>query len=195
MELLTIGRFAELTGLTPRALRHYERLGLLVPVLVDETNRYRYYAPEQRRTAEAIQRLRAADLPLEDVRVALEQPELLPAIVGDRLARLEDLRGRLLDLTEEEIVHEEKFQIRFWLTIDEGPPRLLRLRREGNTEQMPDPRPLLDDVVAENGLVPLGEPETVELEPGVVEVRWAIGPEGELKPPREGRFLKRVESP
>ena len=194
MELLTIGRFAELTGLTPRALRHYERLGLLVPVLVDETNRYRYYAPEQRRTAESIQRLRTADLPLEDVRVALERPELLPAIVGDRLARLEELRGRLLDLTEEEIVHEEKFQIRFWLTLDEGPPRVLRLRREGSTEQMPDPRPLLDDVVAENGLVPQGEPETVELEPGIVETTWAIGPEGMLKPPGEDRFLKRIDS-
>jgi DNA-binding transcriptional MerR regulator len=195
MELLTIGRFAELTGLTPRALRHYERLGLLVPVLVDETNRYRYYALEQRRTAEAIQRLRAADLPLEDVRVALERPELLPAIVGDRLARLEELRRRLLDLTEEEIVHEKSFQIRFWLTLDEGPPRVLRLRREGSTEQMPDPRPLLDDVVAENGLVPQGEPETVELEPGVVETTLAIGPEGVLKPPGEDRFLKRIESP
>jgi DNA-binding transcriptional MerR regulator len=194
MELLTIGRFAELTGLTPRALRHYERLGLLVPALVDETNRYRYYAPEQRRTAESIQRLRSADLPLEDVRVALERPELLPAIVGDRLARLEELRRRLLGLTEEEIVNEEKFQIRFWLTLDEGPPRVLRLRREGSTEQMPDPRPLLDDVVAENGLVPQGEPETVELEPGIVETTWAIGPEGMLKPPGEDRFLKRIDS-
>ena len=195
MELLTIGRFAELTGLTPRALRHYERLGLLEPVLVDETNRYRYYAPEQRRTAAALQRLRAADLPLEDVRVALAQPELLAAIVRDRLARLEELRGRLLDLTEEEIVHEEKFQIRFRLTLEEGPPRRLVLRQEGKTERMPDPRPLLDDVVAENGLVPQGDPETVEIEPGVVEVSWAVGPEGGLNPPYEDRFLKRIESP
>jgi hypothetical protein len=46
-----------------------------------------------------------------------------------------------------------------------------------------------------NGLVPHGEPETVEIEPGVVEVSWAVGPEGELNPPREDRFLKRIDAP
>jgi hypothetical protein len=93
------------------------------------------------------------------------------------------------------MMREEPFQVRFWLTLEEGPPRRLVLRQEGKTERMPDPRPLLDDVVAENGLVPHGEPETVEIEPGVVEVSWAVGPEGELNPPREDRFLKRIDAP
>lgn len=35
MELLAIGRFARLTGLTVRAVRHYGELGLLQPAYVD----------------------------------------------------------------------------------------------------------------------------------------------------------------
>jgi DNA-binding transcriptional MerR regulator len=34
-ELLTIGRFAHLTGLSQHALRHYDDVGLLVPAVVD----------------------------------------------------------------------------------------------------------------------------------------------------------------
>jgi len=36
MELLPIGVFARLTGLTVRAVRHYGELGLLEPAYVDE---------------------------------------------------------------------------------------------------------------------------------------------------------------
>jgi len=45
--LLTIGRFAEITGLTARALRLYDRLGLLRPTVVDLDSGYRYYSPDQ----------------------------------------------------------------------------------------------------------------------------------------------------
>ena len=34
--MLTIGRFADATGLTVRALRHYDEIGLLVPAHVDQ---------------------------------------------------------------------------------------------------------------------------------------------------------------
>ena len=38
-ELLSIGRFAQLTGLTAKALRHYDELGLLRPAHVDDIHR------------------------------------------------------------------------------------------------------------------------------------------------------------
>jgi protein phosphatase len=46
-ELLTIGAFARLTRLTPKALRLYDELGLLPPVRVDPASGYRYYEPAQ----------------------------------------------------------------------------------------------------------------------------------------------------
>jgi len=40
-QLMTIGRFARLTGLTVKALRHYDELGLLRPTAVDPDTGYR----------------------------------------------------------------------------------------------------------------------------------------------------------
>jgi DNA-binding transcriptional MerR regulator len=40
-QLLSIGRFARTTGLTIRTLRHYDAIGLLVPVYVDTGYRRR----------------------------------------------------------------------------------------------------------------------------------------------------------
>ena len=41
-----IGKIAKIMGVTPEAIRHYERLGLIVPFKDPETN-YRYYTSEQ----------------------------------------------------------------------------------------------------------------------------------------------------
>lgn len=46
-ELVTIGEFARLSRLSPKALRRYDELGLLRPALVDPVNSYRYYDPAQ----------------------------------------------------------------------------------------------------------------------------------------------------
>lgn len=45
--MLTIGELARRAGVSVRMLRHYDRLGLITPVRVDETNGYRWYAPSQ----------------------------------------------------------------------------------------------------------------------------------------------------
>jgi DNA-binding transcriptional MerR regulator len=58
MERLSIGDLARATGLTVRAVRHYQDLGLLVPAGVDPATRYRAYGPEQLERALAIARLR-----------------------------------------------------------------------------------------------------------------------------------------
>lgn len=68
--MLTIGQLARAAGLTPKALRHYDRIGLLRPTAVDAAGQ-RLYAPEQVDQALLVARLRAADLPLEQVRECL----------------------------------------------------------------------------------------------------------------------------
>ncbi|HVX45621.1 MAG TPA: MerR family transcriptional regulator [Mycobacteriales bacterium] len=68
--MLTIGQLARAAGLTPKALRHYDRIGLLRPAAVDAAGQ-RFYAPEQLGQAQLVARLRAADLPLEQVRECL----------------------------------------------------------------------------------------------------------------------------
>jgi serine/threonine protein phosphatase PrpC len=66
--MLTIGEFAQATGLTAKALRLYDDLGLLLPAEVDTRNGYRYYDLHQVDAARLVARLRSAGVPL--VRIA-----------------------------------------------------------------------------------------------------------------------------
>ena len=92
--LVPISTFARLTGLTPRALRLYDRQGLFHPAFVDDATGYRYYAYDQFPDAEAIHLLRSFDVPLATVRAALDSrdPAQWRAILEKQQ---DDLRKRL----------------------------------------------------------------------------------------------------
>jgi len=82
-ELLTIGAFATRARLSAKALRLYDRLGLLVPAHVDELSGYRYYRAEQVERARLVALLRQLDMPL--ARIA-ELVEADGTEAADRLA-------------------------------------------------------------------------------------------------------------
>jgi DNA-binding transcriptional MerR regulator len=81
---MPIGEFARLARLTVKAVRHYDAEGVLVPASVDPHSGYRYYRPEQVRTATTIALLRGLDVPLPVVRQVLAAPD--DAAVADLLA-------------------------------------------------------------------------------------------------------------
>jgi DNA-binding transcriptional MerR regulator len=102
--LLSIGRFAKLTGLSVRALRFYDASGLLRPSVVDPETGYRYYRFLQLTQAQTIRTLRELDVPLDDIARVLERADLRPVLeghvrtlrdeharLGERLARTEGL--------------------------------------------------------------------------------------------------------
>ena len=95
--LLSIGKLARLSGLTPKALRHYDRVGLLSPARVDTVTGFRSYAEDQVVLARRIARLRAVDLPLDAVRAYLTCPDPASArqILLDHRSRLESRLARL----------------------------------------------------------------------------------------------------
>jgi DNA-binding transcriptional MerR regulator len=64
MDLMTIGAFAERTRLSPKALRLYDRLGLLLPVRTDPVSGYRFYNEDQVAGARLIAQLRRLGMPL-----------------------------------------------------------------------------------------------------------------------------------
>lgn len=66
-ELLSISRFSRRSLLSMKALRLYDRLGLLVPHTVDPDSRYRSYRASQLETARLIAMLRRLDMPLAQV--------------------------------------------------------------------------------------------------------------------------------
>jgi len=65
--LLSIGVFARRSRLSPKALRLYDDMGLLVPADVDPENGYRRYHESQLATARLIVMLRRLDMPLTQV--------------------------------------------------------------------------------------------------------------------------------
>jgi DNA-binding transcriptional MerR regulator len=71
---LTIGAFARRSMLSPKALRLYDRQGLLVPAEVDPDSRYRRYRESQLADARLIARLRRLDMPLAVVAEVMATP-------------------------------------------------------------------------------------------------------------------------
>lgn len=74
--LLTIGEFSRLTHLSVKALRHYDDVRLLRPADVDASSGYRRYASAQVPIAHVIRRFRDLDMPLEQIRVVLDAPDV-----------------------------------------------------------------------------------------------------------------------
>src|SRR5215470_6114425 len=68
---VSVGRFATMTHLSIKTLRHYHQAGLLEPAEVDPHTGYRYYALEQLPTAQLIRRLRDLRMPVADVRAVI----------------------------------------------------------------------------------------------------------------------------
>jgi DNA-binding transcriptional MerR regulator len=86
---MPIGRFSRLTGLTVKALRHYDELGLLRPASVDPDTGYRFYGSDQVRRAEAIRTLRRLEVPLDDISTLLvtEDPAEVRRLLVDHQFR------------------------------------------------------------------------------------------------------------
>jgi DNA-binding transcriptional MerR regulator len=82
---LSAGRFAQMVGLSRKALRLYDQLGILTPDDVDVQTGYRYYDPSQFEKARFIRLLRAMDMPLADVRrvLAAKTSEEATQLVND----------------------------------------------------------------------------------------------------------------
>ncbi len=77
--LLSIGAFAARARLSPKALRLYDRTGLLAPAHVDEANGYRYYRADQVERARTVALLRRLDMPLARIAEVVREPGELAA--------------------------------------------------------------------------------------------------------------------
>ena len=73
MKLYTVKQVARLSGVTVRALHHYDQVGLLKPAQVGE-NGYRYYGREELLRLQQILFHRELELPLEAIAEVLDQP-------------------------------------------------------------------------------------------------------------------------
>jgi DNA-binding transcriptional MerR regulator len=95
-DLIPIGRFAQITHLSVKALRIYAREGLLYPIYVDPESGYRYYTLTQATLAARIRLLRLVEMPLEEMRAVLQtfDPEAVQAHLTHHRQRITDRMAR-----------------------------------------------------------------------------------------------------
>jgi DNA-binding transcriptional MerR regulator len=137
--LVSIGEFARVSGLSPRALRLYDEAGLLTPARVDPETGYRWYDGEQADRARLIVALRHLGLPLPQVAGILDcAPEEAARQVAAYWAGAEfEFQGRraLAGYLVEDLAgrRPERFEVR----VRELPDRpVLSLRRHVTAEEL-----------------------------------------------------------
>lgn len=90
---LKIGEFSRLSRVTVRALRHYEKIGLLVPEIVDRQSGYRYYTVAQLQKMQSIVKLKGLGYSLEEIGQLWDDSSHCPS--------LESLRKKIVECEDE----------------------------------------------------------------------------------------------
>jgi DNA-binding transcriptional MerR regulator len=93
--LMTIGDFAARCGLSPKVLRTYADVGLLVPSSVDPASAYRYYNTEQLAEAAIVALLRRAGVPVADIARFLTAPSVRRSTGGRSRYVPRSMRGEM----------------------------------------------------------------------------------------------------
>lgn len=86
--MLKIGEFSKLSMLTVKALRFYEREGLLVPAEVDKWTGYRYYETGQLSDAALLKALRQLDFSIDEIKAYRAGSSSLTAALTEKAEAL-----------------------------------------------------------------------------------------------------------
>lgn len=110
--MLTIGQMSKVCGVTVKTLRHYDKIGLLKAMEVDEYTGYRYYSEEQISTMLLISRLKRYGFSLSEVQhlLQLRDSKELQRQLRFQMARLEQKRENILGTIREIDSHLKEFE-------------------------------------------------------------------------------------
>lgn len=209
-DLLSIGRFSRVSGLTVKALRHYDEIGLLSPARVDEDTGYRYYSLAQARDGEAIRRLRSLAVPLDEIRALIGADSL--TLRERLLAHRARIEGRavetarilaelqpIIDGKESLVPEAQEVSARFELHVKEVPAQWVAVvGQRSRVDEMSTAVPRAIDEVGEYlvslGIKPVGPPVCICPSPddeGMIEHQtgWPVAEDVPAKPPIEARLL------
>lgn len=97
--MLKIGEFSKLSHLTIKALRFYEKRGLLIPQKVDEQTGYRFYETSQLKEAARIKSYRQLGLSIEEIQAINKGTNLKEVLISKAKvleSQKEEIESRLL---------------------------------------------------------------------------------------------------
>ena len=70
--LMLIGELADFFGVSRKAIRLYEKKGIIKPVKIDPENGYHYYSTEQVHQLNAIMELKAMGFSLDEIKPVVD---------------------------------------------------------------------------------------------------------------------------
>ena len=122
--MLKIGEFSKLSLTTVKALRYYEKEGLLIPAAVDRWTGYRFYETSQLETAARIKAYRQLNLSIEEIKSIFggqDEKEIL-----SRKLELFKQQRQDIDIRLSIISHIlENTQMKYQVTIKEIPETIV----------------------------------------------------------------------
>lgn len=113
---MRIGEFAKRAGVTPRAVRYYESLGLFGPS-EREGSGFRYYTAAELEKLQKINDLKELGLSLEEIASVFPLYFADPTRLKGKRKIVEILKSHLQE-TEEKITSLEQFRVELISTID-----------------------------------------------------------------------------
>lgn len=163
--MYTIGQFSRICRVSPKALRHYEKIGLLSPARVDEYNQYRYYSREQVDAVKGILFMKDLGISLKTIKNIVRQgsqpndiAEVLKYHRACLLQQLETINERMVRLSRWQKSMEARAMkdISYDIRLQEVPETLVYSSRRVLTDffhELPQiMRRLLDELDAKGGL-------------------------------------------
>lgn len=102
--MYSIGDFSKINKITPKTLRHYDRIGLLRPALIDQRTGYRFYSAEQLPGIRKILMLKELGFTLSEIEQIVNQQSAIDGFLKQRENQLEqtirEARHRLVRVRE-----------------------------------------------------------------------------------------------
>lgn len=132
--LLRIGEVADFFQISVKAVRIYEKKGIIVPAYVDPESGYRYYTPDQLHQLSALLELKALGFSLDEIKDVmvgesskevlykamqekLRNWENLVAMAQSKIDAIESISERLVTSKEAEKLQELTEEERAWLLV------------------------------------------------------------------------------
>ncbi|MBC6307576.1 MerR family transcriptional regulator [Listeria booriae] len=137
--MFKIGEFSKLANVSIRALRHYDKIGLLIPEQINEATNYRNYSAQQLQTINKIQKLKEIGLSLTVIKEILASNAEAATIQSHLAIRELELQEELQKIKQQSqflensrlFLKEDSKKLNYHVIQKEIPKRVVASIRDG----------------------------------------------------------------
>lgn len=109
--MFQIGEFSKLANVSIRSLRHYDKIGLLIPEKINTETNYRYYSAKQLQTINKIQKLKEIGLSLSVINEILTSGSDAKTIQSHFAIRELELQEELETIKQQSLLLESSLAV------------------------------------------------------------------------------------